>query len=703
VKCDDETADCSTKPRCANISKMINGHSVPNADVDPNCAVTVLDHFTSSFTWATNNFAAIWLRPQWYLVTNSVITDVQNGGLTFVSGGDYTKASAINGLWTLADKNVFVGNTQTGNPFAENDGPFNPNGGLECDKQDVNFCLSLSQQMMLDFENWSVNQRLFSIYDGPSAQANNAYLDIKPTILDKCNADDPNVDAGCLHNNYPIAYGPVNGIMRDKTKGTKGRCFLPNAAIGWKQPNGFYYPPAFHSSNLFFSNVDIRHFVTEPDFTGPGFKTNDTAAFDTYCFAPGKLGAFTGFSDIDRQTVLNDDDGSLTGLLGHGAPLTEGTLSINKLSPFFKAPYQVAECASQTGVTATTPAPPAPQPTADTSPYEYLTTVVLPQCTQVDKPLGQENARCGCDTGGNNCTEWSQECTNGDCPGVRLYRQLKTSASETASFIRMAGQKTWQRSTLTANNGLYYVDTTYTEADQVADGFAASGPLKRVNNFRSGQDYYVFFVYAQGTTKQKYQMYVGGSTAYKPNTCKPAGAPVPFAIRADIAVKPSKITKQNSLPSGWDYCYDDKGVVTVTVDLTSFSAELSPKPSPNFNALCQPKTFCSPKGVTNDCACNLKASDPMVVANPDLLNECKNACTNWAAKDLDCPIGGCIGFGVTLPGGFDPAAGKAARPALACFPKTSAWKFGTGFVGVSSSVAGTQCTYASLPAGNFCP
>ncbi len=35
-------------------------------------------------------------------------------------------------------------------------------------------------------------------------------------------------------------------------------CFIPNSAIAWKQPNGFYYPPAFHSDNLVFRNVDIR-------------------------------------------------------------------------------------------------------------------------------------------------------------------------------------------------------------------------------------------------------------------------------------------------------------------------------------------------------------------------------------------------------------------------------------------------------------
>ena len=79
--------------------------------------VTILDHYTSSFHWAETNFAAIWLRPQWYLVTNSVLTDVQNGGLTFVTGGGYSASDVINGHWALARKSVFIGHTQTGQPL----------------------------------------------------------------------------------------------------------------------------------------------------------------------------------------------------------------------------------------------------------------------------------------------------------------------------------------------------------------------------------------------------------------------------------------------------------------------------------------------------------------------------------------------------------------------------------------------------------
>ena len=79
---------------------------------ESNCVITNIDHYTSSFNWQATNFAAIWLRPLWYLFINSALTDVQNGGITFVTGGGYTKSDAINGHWALARKDVFIGNTQ---------------------------------------------------------------------------------------------------------------------------------------------------------------------------------------------------------------------------------------------------------------------------------------------------------------------------------------------------------------------------------------------------------------------------------------------------------------------------------------------------------------------------------------------------------------------------------------------------------------
>jgi hypothetical protein len=66
----------------------------------------------------------------------------------------------------------------------------------------------------------------------------------------------------CSRSVYTQA-GLIRGIPFDSNINA---CYLPNAAIAWKQPNGFYYPPAFHSKSLFFDKMDIRHFVIEPLF-----------------------------------------------------------------------------------------------------------------------------------------------------------------------------------------------------------------------------------------------------------------------------------------------------------------------------------------------------------------------------------------------------------------------------------------------------
>ncbi len=94
-------SDCSKVPLCTGTGTN-----------EEQCAATVIDHFTSSFTWAQKNFAAIWLRGWWFLMTDSAITDAQSGGLTFVTGGGYTRADAAQGYWSLSHRNIYVGNTQ---------------------------------------------------------------------------------------------------------------------------------------------------------------------------------------------------------------------------------------------------------------------------------------------------------------------------------------------------------------------------------------------------------------------------------------------------------------------------------------------------------------------------------------------------------------------------------------------------------------
>jgi len=180
TRCDGDTTDCSMVPLCAQ-------------DQRDHCMVTVLDRYTTSFHWAETNFSAIWLRPRWFLVLKSVITDALKAGLTFVTGGDYTHSSVISGNWMRARKNVFIGYTQANNPLAANAGPFNP-AGLACDNSPAeanNYCLSLQEGISLPLTNFGVNQRLFNIYDRPSLQDSNAYLQITRTVIADCPFPNP--------------------------------------------------------------------------------------------------------------------------------------------------------------------------------------------------------------------------------------------------------------------------------------------------------------------------------------------------------------------------------------------------------------------------------------------------------------------------------------------------------------------------------
>src|SRR5262249_49730813 len=157
-----------------------------------------------------------------------------------------------------------IGNTQsyTDNPYASNGGPFNPktfalsNKTFKCDNNpnSINYCLSIDGGISLQLSNHGGNQRLFNIYYGPSFQDPNAYLYITRRTWDDCSRDVNGHCTTCPSGiNCPSQwpYNIVTDVLRDPTKpqNSKGSCYLPNAAIAWKQPNGFYYPPAFDSNN----------------------------------------------------------------------------------------------------------------------------------------------------------------------------------------------------------------------------------------------------------------------------------------------------------------------------------------------------------------------------------------------------------------------------------------------------------------------
>jgi cell migration-inducing and hyaluronan-binding protein len=673
-----------------------------------NCTVTVLDHFTSSFTWAQGNVSAIWLRPQWYLLTNSVITDVQNGGVTFITGGDFTHSAVIPGYWALMLDSILVGHTQLqddAHEYTRDQGPVNTASGLTCkavDKGESNpgYCVLPNEGVSFPVVSYFVNQRLSNIYDGPSYQDSNIYLDITPT---KCVSDTYNGPGHCIYGS-----GNAAGLPKDPVDGS---CYLPNAAIGWKQPNGFFYPPAFHSTNLFFGNVGIRHYVIKPIFKasadldpkfdfgqGGTYITTSLTNLDLVYCNPHPEDMFNGFTSIDRQTELNDADGTLTGLsnvqpdktLPPVAPLfpvaLKQTISVNE-DAFFTAPVETPECASNDGNKPTSaanvlpanacksPSTKASPVTAKTSPYDYVATVVF---HQVDP-----------------AKNWDSVCSSPQCYGVPLYRQYlagdntteKTrewahwhelgcdSPPNTASlnnpkcrwpFIRMAGEDTLgTRETLTVNNGLYYLDTAVPEKMQkdiykrepmkepvlISSGEnynQQAGPHKSLDNagnvFQPKETYFVFFLYAKNTTRQTYQIYVGKDP--KGGSVKPARVEIPnttLIAKSEDAAQPWVIPDTSTVMTD--------GIVSVTIDFTKLPkdpttklTELDPVPA---NGLCRPSKFCTANGVK--CDTKLASTDPAVVINPFLKANAERACSTWAVKDLDCPLKGCLGFSFTLP------------------------------------------------------
>ncbi len=666
---------------------LCSGTSCGNAQVDPpcagalgaeqNCTVTTLERYTTSFNWAQKNFAAVWLRPWWFLVENSAITDVQQGGLTFVTSGGYTRSDVALGYWSLLRKSALVGNTQpinqqTGlpdNPNASNGGPFNPMG-LQCDVLTAAYCLKKDQGISYPLEILSVNQKFFSIYDGPSFQERNAYLDITGTRIGQganCVTSADGVQRNCPAFNW--LYGNEIGVPADPaTPPTNPTCYLPNAAIAWKQSNGFFYPPAFHSDKLFFENVDIRHFVIEPLFNFGTFKTNPTDVMKRYC--SWRTDMFDNYTDIDRQTILNDDDGSLTGLLGDlGQGVTRETISVNE-DEFFKAPKVTVECASDihdTGVPAT-----GPPGTADTSPYEYVTTATIANC-------GINRAGCN----GN----WGPDCTDGigpqSCYGVPLYRQYLTDQEYTEyssnpsgyqrPAIRMMGQATGQRSTLTVNHGKYYIDDQVTKQEQQAAG------ATNLSVYLPGQTYYTYFVYAKPSLHQMYQMFVG----YGLNKNMVLASVHQF--RVILNDQNYVFNMADSDPSFITPTYDDRplplgtGLVTIEVNLQAYANEFL-NDTPNF---CQPASYCKANGNQCGCAPGSECTDPSVCA--------------WGINDIDCPIKGCFAYGITLPGTFMTGIAKPAVPGKFTEDPDYTADWAIPWYLVSQSVSGKQCNYTAPP------
>jgi hypothetical protein len=267
---------------------------------------------------------------------------------------------------------------------------------------------------------------------------------------------------------------------------------------------------------------------------------------------------------------------------------------------------------------------------------------------------------------------------------VPLYRQYLTTQEFTQysrnpsgynrPTVRAMGEGNGQRSTLTVNHGLYYIDDQVSMATQKAAG------ATEWNIFFPNEIYYVYFVYAKPSLNQTYTMFVG----YGLNKQTVESSVQPYRAKF-----PSD-NFQFSSASGASFLnvsYDDRlqssggtGLVTVQVHLDGYSGEFE-SDRPQF---CQPASYCAPSGNACKCAPGSSCTDDSVCA--------------WAIKDMDCPLNGCFAFGITMPGSFE--TGVATTPPVPLKftddPQyTKNWD--TAYQLVDQTITGAQCHYSAPP------
>jgi len=278
-------------------------------------------------------------------------------------------------------------------------------------------------------------------------------------------------------------------------------------------------------------------------------------------------------------------------------------------------------------------------------------------------------------------------------------------------FVRMGGEDSDQRSTMTVNLGTYFLDTEVTQATQQNENGEAFSFL---NVFQGGQTYYVYFLYARPDTQQTFQIYVGPnfqlSTGLQGLRLIPEGWPLNWT--SDTATSNVNLMGAGQLPARWTAHYNDSTACGTVPDCyilevtTNFSRLGDIVPDPR-NGLCLPNSFCTASGET--CSCALTKDDPLAKHNPAILAQCQQACSQWAMKDLDFPPAGAYGFAFTLPAGFAPDdQGQAHRPTPTTFPTTassSSANWLTQFVNTAiapDSASGGSCNCTSLPGSPNC-
>jgi len=623
---------------CAD-SRTIADGSGANAE---SCVLTLIDRFTTSFNWAPPNFGAVWLRPQFYAFVNGAVTDQLFGGLTFVSGGSWNQAPP--GYFTITKDGVYAGTTQ---PDTMRD------AGRAGPLIDIADCATtacpLAENGIALFRGGFQPKRMINIYDGPFFAEGNAFTNNLAFECDPTKVTNGIPDCGI----YMATVQPTScaGLPNVPSPSMGSGMCVMNAAVGWKQPNGFYYPPVFAFESSAFDDDTIRHNVVN-QYTDYVVGTLDEPSLPTL-YQP--LRQYVGITPIDSSTILNDFDGTFTGtcwgpdcnsVVPPAAQRRTSSLSANH---YFDAPSQTAECQSY-GV--------------QTAPTEFLTSVVAPLTT---------------DGSAIDSSAWT-----GTFPAVPIYRQRLLSSEPVCtgpicspqgeydcnSAAFMVGAQNGQAPYLTAAGGIYYIDTD-TAGPSTS---CVAGSTIGLATFSAGSSYVLYQLFAKQDTKVTYQLYVDpdatGQWVWVQPHLSQAGA------SNNMLVQP--ITDPVVLAALGSPMPNAAGILELTIDSSAIADQFL-FTSRTGDEQCLPRDTCQLAANGSQCA----LADTFV--EPGLETSVGEICSKWVTwvdgstpgSDLslsDCPASGCLGYQFNLPMSWVAQSyATVGQPLATCFPNDATW------------------------------
>jgi len=659
------------------------------------CVTTVIDHFTTSFNRAGPNFAAVWLRPMWFAFLNGAVTDQLFGGLTFVTGGGWTQTPP--GYFAITKNSVFVGSTG-GSPY----GPaICPSGesSATCAANCAGSTCPLPAEGIGFVQGGFNPKRMVSIYDGPFYADGSVFADtpaLQCTTTPPAKFDDADacqIYSSTVQPDYSSTVQPVD------TSNTKANVNVVDTAVGWKQPNGFYYPPAFAFRNTAFDGMTFRHNVVDQYKSYLQGAPNNPGG-DPTSYAP--LGEkYPGITPIDFSTILNDLDGTFTGWTPAGGTRTS---SVSQ-NTFFDAPSQDAECQAY-GV--------------QTSPYEFVSSVIAPvsgtspsfyvdptvwgianlPAVPIYRQLALPNDSCAGDQS-VCCAENQEDCPHGTVGCTR------------GTF--MLGGQNGEAPYLTANNGVYYIDTNQQES--APSCFMTSGVFEP--GFAAGQAYVLYNLFANENTNVTYQLYVGddyqmgdGGWVYvQPHVYNSSQGG--NAIVVESTVPASAVAALNA------GVMLNNGVLQVTFEHSAIADDYLFSSRPHYDR-CLPRDICQTATGSPPTSCTIQSQASFLDGNPtdyaDFTTAVTDICAYWATATAgrttmpntpgndaadpifaDCGAKGCLGYMFTLPKTFTPKSYADVGAALTgCF-EAAQWN-------VPMKVTDASCPAPATPASsNFCP